>query len=75
MHSLDILYYSLALGFLILVGFASYALYQLAHALRAIKRTTERMGDITEDIQKTKDRVKATVVDGIVGILGMFGKK
>lgn len=74
MTSLDVLYYALAIGFLVLVGFISYAMYHLGQTLKLVSHITEDVEDITHDIHMTKEKVKLRVIDGLLGILRMFRK-
>lgn len=56
--TLDILYLALSLGFLILVGFLSYTLFQTAKTLREIQPLLEDIRDIADDVRQAKDGVK-----------------
>ena len=62
---LDLLYISLTIGFLILVGFVSYAAYQLGQTLKSIRRVANEVEGTTRDIEIIKDEIKY----GLLGIL------
>ncbi len=70
MGSLDTLYYSLAIGFLILVGFTCFALYQLAQTLRSLKQVIQDVEDIAQDVKSVKESIKMGL-----GLIGTFLKK
>lgn len=65
MQPLDVLYFSLSIGFLILVGFVSYAMYRLSLTLDSLKVVLDDVEDITHDVQQMKNSVKG-------GITGTF---
>ncbi len=71
MLSQDFLFYSLGIGFLVLVGFLSYAAYQLAQSLRTLNLILQNAEDITSDVDMIKNGVKF----GFLNILSMFLKK
>ena len=71
MVSQDFLYYSLGVGFLILVGFLSYTAYQLAQSLKTLNLILQNAEDITNDVDMLKNGVKF----GFLNILSMFLKK
>jgi len=58
MFSLNLLYYSLAIGFLILVGFLSYAAFNLTQTLKELNLILKRVDDITHDVEDLKNGVK-----------------
>lgn len=58
MTSLDLLYVSLAVGFLILVGFVSYAAYNLSRTLKELTSILEKVDDITKDVDELKNHIK-----------------
>lgn len=70
--SLDILYLSLSLGFLVLVWFLSYTLLQVAKTMKELHPLLEDIRDIAEDIRSAKDGVKngfnqvANIVSSII---------
>lgn len=71
MSSLDILYYSLAAGFLILVGFVSYAAFNLSQTLKETTSILERIDDITKDVEEFKNYIK----QGILYLKSLFTRK
>lgn len=71
MNSQDILYYSLAAGFLILVGFVSYAAFNLSHTLKELTSILQRIDDITKDVEEFKNYIK----QGILYLKSMFTRK
>lgn len=71
MNSLNFLYYSLGVGFLILVGFLSYAAYSLSESLKKISSILIKVDDITKDVESLKDIIKS----GILYLVSMFTKK
>lgn len=58
MTSQDILYYSLAVGFLILVGFISYAAFSLSKTLKELSSILKKVDDITKDVHELKNHIK-----------------
>jgi hypothetical protein len=68
MSSLDTLYYALAIGFLVFVGFTSFALYRLGLALETLNRVLREVEDITRDIEAAKNFLKV----GLLGIINRF---
>ncbi|WKZ25680.1 MAG: DUF948 domain-containing protein [bacterium] len=71
MISQDFLYYSLGVGFLILVGFFSYAAHNLSKSLKEVTAILSKIDSITKDVESLKDIVKS----GIMYLVNMFGKK
>lgn len=71
MNSQDILYYSLAAGFLILVGFVSYAAFNLSRTLKELTSILARVDDITKDVEEFKNYIK----QGIFYLKSLFTKK
>lgn len=71
MVSGDFLNYSIGLGFLILVGFASYAFYNLSLTLKQSTSILTKVDDITKDVESLKDVIK----NGILYLLNIFSKK
>lgn len=69
MLSIDVLWYSLSLGFLVLVGFFSFALYQLGKVFTSVGKITRDVEDIVHDIEITKERLKLGVIDSVLAIL------
>lgn len=71
MSSLNFLYYSLGIGFLILVGFLSYTLISLSQTLKRLTSILVKVDDITKDVGDLKDFIK----NGILYLKDMFTKK
>lgn len=71
MFSLNFLYYSLAIGFLILVGFISYAAFSLSQTLNKLTSILIKVDDIAKDA----DDLKNTIKGGILGLISMFMNK
>lgn len=71
MTSQDFLYYSLGSGFLILVGFASYAFYNLSLTLKESTSILTKVDDITKDVESLKNVIK----NGILYLTSIFQKK
>lgn len=71
MNSLNFLYYSLGIGFLVLVIFISYAFYNLSNILKKLTSILIKVDDITKDVDDLKNLVK----NGILYLLSMFNKK
>lgn len=71
MASQDFLNYSLGIGFLILVGFASYSFYNLSQTLKESTSILTKIDDITKDVESLKDVIK----NGILYLISMFSKK
>lgn len=72
MSSLDMLYYSLAIGFLAVAAFGCYVLLELGKTLVEVRRILEEVEDITKDIDLAKEKVKIGVLDGVGAILRAF---
>ena len=71
MNSLNFLYYSLGIGFLVLVIFISYAFYNLSQTLKESTSILTKVDDITKDVEDLKNLIKS----GILYLLSMFNKK
>ena len=71
MASQDFLFYSLGLGFLILVGFLSYAAYCLAKSLKTLSLILQDAEDISNDINKLEKGIKSRLLN----LLRIFLKK
>ncbi|MCX6705741.1 MAG: DUF948 domain-containing protein [Candidatus Woesebacteria bacterium] len=71
MTSLDLLYFSLAIGFLTLVGFVSYAAYNLSRTLKELTSILEKIDDITKDVDELKNHIK----NGILYLKNMLVRK
>lgn len=72
MYYLDALYVVLAVGFAVLVGFISYAAFEVGKTLRSIREVIDDVKDITSDARFYKDQIK----DGILGVIRIiFGRR
>ena len=71
MISLNFLYYSLGIGFLILVGFLSYAVFNLAQTLKKSTSILAKVDDVAKDVEDLKNYIK----QGILYLIGLFVKK
>jgi len=58
MSSLDILYYSLAVGFLAFVAFGCFAFYQLGLTLIVLRRIIEEIQNIVAEILAFKNSLQ-----------------
>lgn len=61
MKPLDILYYSLSIGFLVFVGFVSYAAYNLARTLQLVRKQLENVENLTEKIHIITNNMSTTI--------------
>jgi len=68
MVSKDFLNYSVGTGFLILVGFASYAFYNLSRTLKESTSILTKVDDITKDVESLKNVIK----NGIQYLIDIF---
>ena len=68
MVSQDFLFYSLGIGFLILVGFVSYAAYNLSLTLKELTSILTKVDDIAQDAEDLKNYIKK----GIMSFLNLF---
>lgn len=68
---LDFLYYSLGIGFLVLVVFLSYAALNLSQTLKRLTSILVKVDDITKDFGDLKDFIKS----GIFYLKDLFTKK
>jgi len=71
MLSLNLLYFSLAIGFLVFVGFVSYAAYNLSITLKRLTSVLIKVDDVAKDANDLKNLIKS----GVLGLLSMFTKK
>lgn len=74
MQSLDFLYYSLGIGFLVLVGFLSYVLYFAAADLKEVKRILENIEQVT-DIDFIGNRIKLSIMNYVGRFFDKGGDK
>lgn len=75
MNSQEFLYYSLAIGFIVLVAFTSYAMYRLAEALKSIKYLVDNIEDTAKDINLIKNKIKLGALTTLGALIGAFLKK
>lgn len=71
MNLQDFLYLSLAVGFLILVGFISFAAYRLGKTLESIKEVVDNAEDITHDVKAIKNQIKSGLITTLVTALNL----
>lgn len=71
MVSLNFLYYSLGVGFLVLVGFLSYAAYNLSQTLKESTSILKKVDNIAKDAEELKNFIK----NGIIYLKDMIFKK
>ncbi len=71
MVSSDFLFYSLGIGFLILVGFVCYAAVNLSQTLKKLTSILVKVDDIAKDAEDLKNTIKL----GILNLMSMFLKK
>lgn len=75
MNSQDFLFYSVGIGFLILVGFVSLAAYRLAQSFKKITLILQNAENLSEDISNDLEKLKSGVKLGILNLLQIFLKK
>ncbi len=71
MFSLDFLYYSLGVGFLILIGFLCYAIYHLTQSIKSMNTILNKVDNVTDSIELISNQVKF----GLFHLAGRFLKK
>lgn len=71
MDSANFLNYSIAIGFLVLVGFISYSAYSLAKSLKEATSILSKVDSITKDVESLKDIIKTA----IIYLVSMFSNK
>lgn len=71
MTSLDFLNFSVGVGFLVLVGFLSYAAFNLSGTLKKLTSILNKIDDIAKDADELKNFIK----EGILNIKSLFAKK
>lgn len=71
MNLQDFLYLSLAVGFLILVGFLSFAAYRLGKTLESIKEVVDSTEDITHDVKAVKNQIKSGLITILMTALNL----
>ena len=75
MSSQEFLYYSLAIGFIVLVGFFSFAMYHLAETLKSLKVLLDNIDDTAKDFNLIKNKIKLGALTVIGAALAAFLKK
>ena len=73
--SLDILYLSLALGFLVLVTALVVLISNAIKTLRSIKLLVDEVEETVTEANRIKERVKMGVGGLISGLIGLFTKR
>ena len=71
MISFDFFNYALGIGFLVLVGFVSYAAFNLSKTLKELTLILERIDDMTKDVDELENYIK----HGVLYIKSFFTKK
>ena len=71
MISLNFLYYSLGIGFLILVGFLSYVAFSLSKSLKELTSILIKVDDVAKDAEELKNYIK----QGILYLKNVLVKK
>ena len=71
MDSVTFLNYSLGVGFIVLVGFVSFAFYNLSKSLKEVTSILSKVDSITKDVESLKDIIKS----GITYLVSMFSNK
>lgn len=75
MATQDFLFYALGIGFLVLVGFLSYASYWLAQSLKALTRTVQNAESITSDIFALRNWLEFSFLKLISTFINVLHKK
>lgn len=75
MTTLDLLYICLGVGFLVLVGFLSYAAYQIGKTAKESRNVIANASNITDDVRALKDSIKAGILRPVIGILRLIARK
>ncbi len=73
--TLDVLYISLSLGFLVLVGFVSFTSLKLARTLDSLKLLIDDIDDAANDVKNLKNQLKAGALSATSLILGLLSRK
>jgi hypothetical protein len=69
--SFNFLNYALGIGFLVLVGFLSYAAFNLSKTLKELTLILERIDDMTKDVDDLENYIK----HGVLYFKSLFSKK
>lgn len=75
MPAQDFLFYSVGFGFLILVGFVSYAAYRLAESFKKFTQILQNVEGISEDISKDVDKLVTGIKSWLLNLVRIFIKK
>ena len=73
MSSLDFLYICLGIGFLILVGFISYASYHLVDTLKSVKGLADDYHYVVSDIKAVEKLLKSGLLHTLTVFLDFAG--
>lgn len=71
MNTQDFFYFSVGIGFLVLVGFLSYAAFSLSKTLKKLTSILIKVDDVAKDAEDLKNTIKL----GILNLMSMFLKK
>lgn len=71
MNTQDLLVYTFGIGFLVLMGFLSYAAYWLAQSLKRLTSILQNAENVTNDVSMFKNWIKL----GLLNLLSMFLKR
>ena len=69
---LDLLYISLAVGFLVLVGFVVYLIINLKNTLDRVNMVLEDTRDVTKDVRGIKNMVKVSILGALSKVLRLI---
>lgn len=75
MSTQDFFYLVASFGFIILVGFISYAAFHLARTLKSLKLLIDQTEDITSDINKVKNQLKSGIAKLVIAGLSALKKR
>lgn len=75
MNPIDFLYLSLALGWIVLVGFAAYGIYHFVETLKRVRIIMQRIDDTAHDITMVKDGLKLGFLSVISKIIGNTARR
>ncbi len=77
MNPLDILYYTLAIGFAVLVGLIAYLVYHVVKTLRSVKKLVDDSDSVAAGLRGVKDKVRdiRSVFPVVLGAAGFLGRR
>lgn len=75
MHAIDIFYYSVAIGFIVLVAFVSFAAFRLAKALHSVKMLIDDVWSLTHSVEKARGIVWSGTLGILISILRTLFRK